>query len=81
MLARPLTALIAILVTGLVRSQEIFHGTSIIISPNHKTGHLADTFAQTANFYCFVTPKGYLSFRWYAIDRCAMYSYYQMNAD
>ena len=56
----------ALVLGGYIRSsaaQEIFHGTSIIITANDLEPRNATL--ESASFYCFATPRGYISFGWW----------------
>jgi len=48
-------------------AQYIFHGTSIVIYPNATSEWPSDSKFVAANFYCYFTPLGYLSFGWYVV--------------
>ena len=42
----------------------LFHGTSIIVYPNTTSLWPGNSTFVAANFYCYYTPLGYLSFGW-----------------
>lgn len=46
-------------------AQGIFHGTSVITTPNYHTHHPANSIWQTSSFYCYFTEAGYVSFGWW----------------
>jgi hypothetical protein len=45
-------------------AQGLFHGTSIVLYPNATSIWPSDSTFVAANFYCYFTPVGYLSFGW-----------------
>lgn len=50
-----------------VAQNNIFHGTSVVLYPNTTSKYPGDSTFVGANFYCYFTPVGYLSFGWYVI--------------
>ncbi len=46
------------------KAQSLFHGTSIVLYPNATSAWPGDSTFVAANFYCYFTPTGYLSFGW-----------------
>jgi len=46
---------------------QIFQGNSIMIVPSKTSHHPADASFTASNFYCYFTPRGYLSFGWYVL--------------
>jgi hypothetical protein len=46
---------------------QIFHGTSIVLYPNASSSWPGNSTFVAANFYCYFTSSGYLSFGWYAV--------------
>ncbi|KAK5999260.1 hypothetical protein PT974_01653 [Cladobotryum mycophilum] len=43
----------------------LFQGNSIVIQPHNTSHHPADATIWAANFYCYMTEKGYFSFGWW----------------
>ena len=58
--------LAAALITS-ANAQYIFHGTSVVIYPNVTSTWPSDSKFVAANFYCYFTPVGYVSFGWWAL--------------
>ena len=44
--------------------QSIFQGNSVIIVPSNTSRYPGDASYRASNFYCYATPRGYLSFGW-----------------
>ncbi|CAG8950777.1 hypothetical protein HYFRA_00002992 [Hymenoscyphus fraxineus] len=48
-----------------VEFSQIFHGTSVVVYPNASTSWPGNSTFVAANFYCYFTSSGYVSFGWW----------------
>ncbi|KAF1846588.1 uncharacterized protein K460DRAFT_395950 [Cucurbitaria berberidis CBS 394.84] len=51
--------------SGIHAPPQIFHGTSVIIQPSTGATSPANSTITTANFFCYMTNQGYISFGWW----------------